>query len=237
MSGAAARVRDDHGRFDLDRVNRALDDAPAEEIVRWAVESFAPGRLGLVSAFGPGSAVLIHLLKDIAPDLPVVFLDTLHHFPETLEHMERVRDRYGLNLRVFRSAASREEFEAIYGPQLWERDLARYQQVAKVEPFLDATRDFDGWFTGRRRDQASTRTGLPPVEGGEKLRINPLLSWTRGDIWRYIYAHDLPYNPLHDRGYASIGDAPLTTPVNTGEDERAGRWRGSGITECGIHLV
>jgi phosphoadenosine phosphosulfate reductase len=167
----------------------------------------------------------------------VIFVDTLHHFPETLEHMERVRDRYNLNLRIYRPAATRAEFEEQYGPNLWEHDLARYQQVAKVEPFVEATRQLDGWITGRRRDQSNSRTALPPVEGGDKLRVNPLIEWTRSDIWRYILDHELPYNPLHDRGYASVGDEPLTTPVGSDEEERAGRWRGSGVTECGIHLV
>ena len=237
MSTAAARAVESAEPFDLDEVNRRLEGAPAEEILRWSVEHFAPERFAQVSAFGPGSAVLIHMLKDIAPRLPVVFIDTLHHFPETLEHMERVREMYDLDLHVYRPAATRAEFEAKYGEKLWEHDLAKYQQVAKVEPFLEATRALDGWITGRRRDQAKTRTMLLPVEGGEKLRVNPLVHWSRGEVWRYILDNNLPYNPLHDRGYTSIGDEPLTTPVASDEDERAGRWRGAAITECGIHLV
>lgn len=238
MTGAAARVHDRPvDPIDVDAANQELEGAPAEEILRWGVRHFAPGRLGLVSAFGPGSAVLIDLLAGVAPELPVVFVDTLHHFPETLAHMEQVRERYDLNLRIYRPAATRAEFEAEHGERLWERDLERYQQIAKVEPFLRATAELDGWFTGRRRDQARTRNNLAPVEGGEKIRVNPLIGWTRAEVWRYITDRGLPYNPLHDRGYASIGDAPLTTPVGTGEEERAGRWRGSDVTECGIHLV
>ena len=238
MSTAAAHARlEPEEPFDLDEVNRKLEGARAEDILQWSVDHFAQSRFAQVSAFGPGSAVLIHMLADIAPDLPVVFIDTLHHFPETLQHMERVRERYNLNLLVYRPAASREEFEARYGERLWEHALARYQQVAKVEPFLEATRDLDAWITGRRRDQAKTRTMLPPVEGGEKLRVNPLVHWSRGEMWRYILEHELPYNPLHDKGYTSIGDEPLTTPVASDEDERAGRWRGAAITECGIHLA
>jgi phosphoadenosine phosphosulfate reductase len=237
MSTAAARAVESPEPFDLDAVNAKLEGAPAEDILRWSVDHFAPERFAQVSAFGPGSAVLIHMLKDIAPRLPVVFVDTLHHFQETLDHMERVREMYDLDLRIYRPAANRAEFEAKYGELLWERDLSRYQQVAKVEPFLEATKDLDGWITGRRRDQAKTRTMLLPIEGGEKLRVNPLVHWSRGEIWRYILDNDLPYNPLHDKGYTSIGDEPLTTPVASDEDERAGRWRGAAITECGIHLV
>lgn len=223
--------------LDLSAAARDLDAAPASEILRWAVGALAPGRLALISAFGPGTAVLIDLLAPIAPDLPVIFVDTLHHFPETLEHAERVRTRYGLNLQVYRPAANREEFERLYGPRLWERDLDRYQHVAKVEPFQRATAGLDGWITGRRRDQSETRHALPVIEDGERLRINPLARWTRADVWRYIVENDLPYNPLHDRGYPSVGDQPLTSPVGEGEDERAGRWRGETRTECGIHSL
>jgi phosphoadenosine phosphosulfate reductase len=225
------------GEREIAEVSAALHDAPPAEVLRWATERFRGGRLALVSAFGSGSAVLIDLLSDVAPELPVVFVDTLHHFPETLEHVERVRERYGLDLRVYRAAPTRAEFEARYGERLWERDLERYQQLTKVEPFRLATDELDGWITGRRRDQARTRTGLEVVEGGDKVRINPLAGWTRREVWQYIYQRDLPYNPLHDRGYASIGDEPLTTPVARGEDERAGRWRGDERLECGIHLV
>lgn len=224
-------------QLDVDLVNRTLLDAPPEEVLRWAVDAFEGKELGVVSAFGPGSAVIIHILAEIGARLPVVFVDTLHHFPETLEHVERVRERYDLDLRTYRPAADRAEFEAIYGPRLWERDLDRYQEVAKVEPFRRATAPLDAWFTGRRRDQAHTRAGLPVLEAGAKWKINPLAAWTRKEVWQYILANDLPYNPLHDRGFSSIGDEPLTSPVGAGEDERAGRWRGAGRTECGIHSV
>jgi phosphoadenosine phosphosulfate reductase len=216
---------------------RALEKAPAEHVLRWTVQTFAAHRIALVSAFGPGSAVLLHLLAEIGVRLPVVFIDTLHHFPETLAHVERVRARYGLDLRVYRAEPSRAEFEALHGPRLWERDLDLYQQITKVEPFQRATDELDGWITGRRRDQAATRGGLAVVEGGERVRVNPLAGWTRKDVWDFIVRHGLPYNPLHDQGYASIGDAPLTTPVHAGEHERAGRWRGVGRVECGIHVA
>jgi phosphoadenosine phosphosulfate reductase len=217
-------------------LNRCWEGLPPEKILHEGVATFAPGRIALVSAFGPASLVLIDMLSRIAPRLPVIFIDTLHHFPETLEHAARVRDRYGLELRVFRPAASRSEFEALHGTGLWQRDLERYHEVAKIEPFRRATAHLDAWFTGRRREQAETRHGLPVVQGGAAVRINPLASWGRREVWSYILEHEVPYNPLHDRGYASIGDEPLTTPVSPGEHERAGRWRGTGIAECGIHL-
>jgi len=221
---------------DAGLASRELDDAAPEAVLRWAVSAFAPGKLALVSAFGPGSAVLIDLLARIGARLPVVFIDTLHHFPETLAHVARVSRRYDLDLRVYRAAETRAVFEAAHGARLWERDLAAYQQATKVEPFRRATAGLDGWLTGRRRDQSESRAELAVVEAGAQLRVNPLAAWTRTDVWRYILEHDLPYNPLHDRGYASIGDEPLTTPVVPGEQERAGRWRGADRLECGIHV-
>ncbi len=224
-------------RLDAEAASRALAGASPRAVIRWAAEAFAPGRLALVSAFGPESAVLLHVLEEAGVSLPVIFIDTLHHFPETLEHVERVRERYRLDLRVVRPAESLEEFDARHGPRLWERDMERYQRVSKVEPFERATAELDGWITGRRRDQSESRAGLAIVEGRSRLRVNPLAEWTRDDVWGFIRMYDLPYNPLHDRGYASIGDAPLTTPIAPGEHERFGRWRGTGRLECGIHAV
>lgn len=228
--------------------------AGVEAVLRWAVGAVAPGRLALVSAFGPGSLVVVHHAARMGLDLPVIFVDTLHHFPETLEHVERVRERYRLDLRVVRPAPDRAAFEAIHGPRLWERDLERYQQVARVEPFRRAAAHLDGWITGRRRDQGGERSTLPLVEvlppsdsetaapsaappgiGVRRFRINPLAAWTRAQVWSFILEHRIPYNPLHDRGYPSVGDEPLTTPAAPDEEERAGRWRGTSRTECGIH--
>jgi phosphoadenosine phosphosulfate reductase len=213
----------------------ALEHRSAEETLRWAIDAFAGKNLALVSAFGPGSAVLFQMMSELGAHVPVIFIDTLHHFPETLEHVERVRTRYALDLRTYKPAPTRAEFDARYGERLWERDLEAYQRVTKVEPFERATEPLDAWITGRRRDQSPSRQHLPAVEDGTRVRINPLTSWTRNQIWQFIVDRSLPYNPLHDAGYSSIGDAPLTTPVRAGEDERAGRWRGGARVECGIH--
>jgi phosphoadenosine phosphosulfate reductase len=220
---------------DADALNHQAATESVEAVLRLAVATFGEGRLALVSAFGPGSLVLIHLLARIAPQLPVIFIDTLHHFPETLELADRVRSRYGVDLRIQRPAADRAAFEAIHGPRLWERDLAAYHRVTRIEPFRRATAGLDAWITGRRREQADTRAALPVFEPGAQVRVNPLAGWTGEAVWRFIRERGVPYNALHDRGYRSIGDAPLTTPVTPGEHERAGRWRGLGITECGIH--
>ena len=222
---------------DWDLLNQEMEEASPLEILRAAIAAFPPNKLAVISAFGPTSLVVLHHLPQIAPRLPVIFIDTLHHFPETLDLVERVREKYNLNLKVYRPAASRAAFEARYGPGLWESDLDLYQHVSKVEPFRRATANLDGWLTGRRREQSETRAHLPVFEVGDRVKVNPLASWSRGRVWNFILENGVPYNPLHDQGYASIGDAPLTTPVAPGEPERAGRWRGLDKTECGIHQV
>jgi phosphoadenosine phosphosulfate reductase len=214
---------------------RIRDDAAV--VLQRALDTFPHQRIAVVSAFGPGSIVLLHLLERAGVSLPVIFIDTLYHFPETLELAERVRRRFALDLRVFRAAASREEFERLHGPALWETDLERYHELTKVAPFRAAMCGFDACISGRRRDQSAARAALAAREEGTPTRINPLAHWRRSDVWAYIHAYALPYNPLHDRGYGSIGDAPLTTPVQDGEPERAGRWRGSDRQECGIHTA
>ncbi|MGQ0561581.1 MAG: phosphoadenylyl-sulfate reductase [Gemmatimonadota bacterium] len=205
------------------------------EILNWAMHTYAPDRLALVSAFGPGSLVLIHVLAGLRARVPVIFIDTLYHFPETLELVERVRSRYDLDLQVVRPAPTQQAFEVLHGPWLWQRDLDRYQQLTKIEPFRHATSHCEAYITGRRRDQVTTRADLDVIEFGTPVRINPLASWTRAQVWTFIRVHDIPYNSLHDAGYTSVGDAPLTTPVYAGEHERAGRWRGLDRLECGIH--
>lgn len=222
---------------DWDELNSELAGAGPEEILRASLGAFAPNKLAVISAFGPASLVALHHLASLAPRIPVIFIDTLYHFPETLEHVERARKHFDLNLKIYRPAVSRAKFEARYGPRLWETDLELYQHVSKVEPFQRATANLDGWITGRRREQSEVRAHLPIFEVGDQVKVNPLANWPRKQVWSFIMQHGIPYNPLHDQGYASIGDAPLTTPVAPGEPERAGRWRGLGKTECGIHQL
>jgi phosphoadenosine phosphosulfate reductase len=179
--------------------------------------------------------VNLHLLAEFAPQVPVAFIDTLYHFPETLVHAERVKAHYGLDVRVYRPAPSRAAFEAQYGERLWERDLELFHRLTRVEPMKEALHGVDGWITGRRRDQSDSRSTLAHVEIGDRIKINPLASWKSEDVWEFIRANDVLYNPLHDLGYQSLGDAPLTTPVSEEEHERAGRWRGIERLECGIH--
>jgi phosphoadenosine phosphosulfate reductase len=218
-------------------LNRRFAGAAPDEVLRWTAESFEAERVALSSTFGVGGMVLIHLMSEARLKLPVFFIDTLYHFPETLEHAERVTERYGIDLRVFRPAESVEAFEAKHGPRLWEVDQERFHQLTKVEPMQRALKGVDVWITGRRRDQSPTRTTLPIIERASRIKVNPLAGWSLESVWDFVRKHDVPYHPLHDQGYASIGDAPLTTPVQPGEHERAGRWRGTARLECGLHGI
>jgi len=222
---------------DLAEADLDFEDADPASIIKWAVEAVGRDRLVVATSFGPSGMVNLHLLSEIAPEVPVVFIDTLHHFDETLELASRATERYGLDLRVYRAADSREEFDRVHGERLWDRDLDAFHRLTKIEPMERALEGVGGWITGRRRDQSRTRTAMPHVQVGDRVKVNPLAAWTRKDVWSFIHEHDVPYNALHDRGYSSVGDAPLTTPVLAGEDERAGRWRGQDRLECGLHTL
>jgi phosphoadenosine phosphosulfate reductase len=203
--------------FDFD-----FDDADPTSIIEWAVNNIGSQQLVVATAFGPSGMVNLHLIAQIAPEVPVVFIDTLHHFPETLELADKVEEKYGLDVRIYRPAETREEFERVYGERLWERDLDEFHRLTKIEPMERALVGVAGWFTGRRRDQASSRADMPAVEVGDRIKVNPLAAWTRKDVWKFIHEHNVPYNALHDRGYTSIGDEPLTTDSYRGGRRRAG---------------
>ncbi|MEO1294634.1 MAG: phosphoadenosine phosphosulfate reductase [Cyanobacteria bacterium J06636_16] len=228
--------------LDLDRLNQDFETAAPQEILRWAIATFPTG-LVQTSAFSLLVTIdMFYRELQPRPAVPVLFLDTLHHFLETLQTVDRAKARYNLNLHVYSALGvnSREEFAARYGDELWLQDVDRFHYLTKVEPLQRALKDLEAkaWVTGRRREQSTARQQMSvlEVDAQGRLKINPLANWTRKDIWTYTYKHDVPYNPLHDQGYTSIGDEPLTTPIGVGEHERAGRWRGSAKTECGIHL-
>ena len=230
--------------IDLDRLNEQFSQAHPKSILLWCLENMAEGMVQ-TTAFGLSGMVILDLLyRDLNPSVatPVIFLDTLHHFSETLSLVEQVQEKYQLDLKVFRpqSVSSRDAFAREYGDRLWETDVNKFHTVTKVEPLQRAFDELQvqSWITGRRRDQSETRHQLPIFEkdANDRIKINPLASWSNKDVWKYIMENHVPYNVLHDHGYGSIGDEPLTTPIVAGEHERDGRWRGTGKTECGIHL-
>ena len=226
----------DPSQLDLTELNSRLESATPQEILAWSVATVP----NLVQMTSFSILAVTHMLyHELQAKLPVIFLDTLHLFPETLETAQKAKEFYSLNLHICRATPTRQDFIACYGDKLWQHDIALFHHLTKVQPMEKALAELavQGWITGRRRDQSATRQNMPILECDRngRLKINPLANWTQKEVWQYTLAHKVLYNPLHDQGYTSIGDQPLTTKVKAGEDERAGRWRGSNKTECGIH--
>jgi phosphoadenosine phosphosulfate reductase len=228
--------------FDLAKLNEQFETATPTEILTWSTENIPTG-LVQTSAFNVDDIILTHILYTVLKHpVPVIFLDTLYHFPETLELVAKAKNIYNLDLKTYKTpdVDSRKAFAAKFGEALWDTDIAKFHDITKIEPLQRGLDELDAvaWITGRRRDQAVTRATMPVFELDSKgrLKINPLATWTRKQSWDYVAQHNVIYNPLHDQGYPSIGDQPITTKVADGEDERAGRWRGTGKTECGIHI-
>ncbi len=235
---AVAMTKASVGEAEAARWARQFEGKPAEEVLEWAVARFAP-RLVMTSSFGPEGIVLIDKLARIAPQTPVIFLDTGFHFAETLAVKEQVRARYDLNLIEARAALTVAEQDARFGAQLHARRPDECCRLRKVEPLRGALAGYDGWLSALRRDQSPTRARIAKLEWNAKhglVKLNPLADWTRAQVWEYLVRHQLPYNRLQDAGYASIGCQPCTRPVAQGAPERSGRWAGQGKVECGIHL-
>ena len=203
----------------------------ARELI--AAELTPDARACITSSFQAECVVLVHLLREVRPDIPVLFLDTFHHFPQTLEYRDDLAARWNLNLINLRAAE----------PQigLWQQDTKACCARHKVEPLFSALEDYDIWFTGLRRDQSPSRAHLRDVEPftlptGKVLRkIIPLADWTTKDVWAYARQHDIPLLPLYDLGYTSIGCEPCTSLPIDPSNPRSGRWQGQKL-ECGIHV-
>lgn len=197
------------------------------------------GRVALVSSFGAESVVLLHLVSVIAPETPVLFIDTRMLFPETLEYQRKLAESLPLcDVRTIRAAQPRLDFEDPDGT-LHQFNTDACCNVRKVEPLERALKPFDGWITGRKRYQGSSRQTVDffEAEGDLRIKVNPLAHWGREDLEEYMVENRLPRHPLVAQGYPSIGCAPCTSKVAPGEDPRAGRWRGSDKVECGIHFI
>ncbi len=208
----------------------------AEELLGWAAAEFA-GRICLTCSWQRQSSVLVHMTSQLDLGVPVVELDTQLFFRETYETRDRLVERYGLEL-VRPEVLTVAEQHRREGPNLWERDPDRCCHIRKVEPLERALAGYDAWITGIRREQSPTRAGAQKVEWSERYgvwKIQPLVDWDAKRVQAYIHVNEIPYNPLHDQGYPSIGCMPCTRPVAEGDDERAGRWAGSDKLECGIH--
>jgi phosphoadenosine phosphosulfate reductase len=220
-------------------VNDQLKIATPLEILQWAVDRFHP-RLTMATAFGAEGCVLIDLLAKIDPTVRVFNLDTGYQFPETLELREQIFERYGIEVELMRPDTSVAEYEQVHGGPLYVTNSDQCCYDRKIAPLRRALVGYDAWITAIRSDQSTHRASAQVAARDSKfglVKINPLLAWTRRDVWAYIVTHRVPYNPLHDRGYTSIGCWPCTRAVNVGDDERAGRWAGHAKTECGLHSL
>jgi phosphoadenosine phosphosulfate reductase len=216
-----------------------LADASAERILRWAVKTFGR-KLTMATAFGAEGCCLIHLLAQIDPTVRIFNLDTGYQFDETLQLRERILRRYGIAVELIRPEQTVAEYEEEHGGPLYRIRPDQCCHDRKMVPLRQAVTGYDAWISAIRKDQTTDRAQASVVAWDPKfelVKINPLLLWTRRDVWAFILQNDIPYNPLHDQGYPSIGCWPCTQPVGAGEDERAGRWAGTAKKECGLHVV
>jgi len=225
---------------DATRLNRMFRGSSTQEMLEGVIRDGLVGDVAIVSSFGAESAVLLHLVAQVDPSIPVLFLDTGKHFAETLEYRDLVATRIGLtNLQIITpDPADLAEKDAT--DLRWSYDPDGCCEIRKVKPLAKALSRFDASFTGRKAFQSSTRANLPRFEidtsdAQGRLKINPLIDWSAQDIVAYFRAHDLPAHPLVAKGFPSIGCEPCTHKVAPGEDPRSGRWKGWDKTECGIH--
>jgi phosphoadenosine phosphosulfate reductase len=223
----------------IDAANRELEGAPPETVLRWAVDRYHP-RLTMATAFGPEGCCLIHMLAEIEPNVRIFNLDTGYQFPETLELRDRLKQRYGIEVELIKPELTVAEYEAEHGGPLYRIRPDQCCHDRKVLPLRGAVVGYDAWVSAIRRDQTNHRAQAGLVQWDAKfglVKINPLLHWTKKEVWGFIHKQDVPYNPLHDRGYPSIGCWPCTQAVADGADERAGRWAGLAKKECGLHVI
>ena len=224
--------------FDLETMNRELEATPAEERVAWVLENF-PNRIVMTSSFGAQSAVCLHLVTQQQPDIPVLLVDTGYLFPETYQFIDKLAERLSLNLRIYRSQYSPAWQEARYG-KLWEQGLEgidRYNQLNKVEPMQRALHELGvkAWISGLRRQQAKSRQHLDVLLWrNSRCKVHPIIDWTDRDIYRYLSKHGLPYHPLWEQGYVSIGDVHTTRRLVDGMSPEETRFFGL-KRECGLH--
>lgn len=218
-------------------MTQPADTASALEILQWGASTFG-SRLTFATGFGAEGCVIIDLVGRNALPIDLFTLDTGVLFPETYELWRRLEAKYGVTIRAVRPALTIDEQAAQHGPALWERDPDRCCDLRKVKPLKQALHGFEAWITAIRREQTAERANAQIVEHDRKfglVKINPLVAWTHDEVWAHLYAHDVPFNPLHEKGYPSIGCQPCTSAVVPGENLRAGRWRGSAKKECGLH--
>ncbi|MEU0635488.1 phosphoadenylyl-sulfate reductase [Streptomyces albidoflavus] len=232
---AAADAGEEELRTLAERAGAELEEAPALEIVRWAADTFGE-RFCVTSSME--DAVVAHLASRVRPGVDVVFLDTGYHFPETIGTRDAVEAVLDVNVLTLTPRQSVAEQDAEYGPKLHDRDPDLCCALRKVKPLEEGLAGYAAWATGLRRDESPTRANTPVVGWDarrRKVKVSPIARWTQDDVDAYVARYGVLTNPLLSDGYASVGCAPCTRRVAAGEDARAGRWAGTGKTECGLH--
>ncbi|RZE07605.1 phosphoadenylyl-sulfate reductase [Streptomyces albidoflavus] len=232
---AAADAGEEELRTLAERAGAELEEAPALEIVRWAADTFGE-RFCVTSSME--DAVVAHLASRVRPGVDVVFLDTGYHFPETIGTRDAVEAVLDVNVLTLTPRQSVAEQDAEYGPKLHDRDPDLCCALRKVKPLEEGLAGYAAWATGLRRDESPTRANTPVVGWDarrRKVKVSPIARWTQDDVDAYVARYGVLTNPLLSDGYASVGCAPCTRRVGAGEDARAGRWAGTGKTECGLH--
>jgi len=222
----------------LSAVNPCLEKMSAQDRVQWALD-YLPDHAVLSSSFGTQSAVMLHLLTQARPDLPVILIDTGYLFDETYRFIDELTDRLRLNLQIYRPRLSAAWQESRYG-RLWEQGvegLKECNNLYKVEPMERALEELEAgtWFSGLRRSQSDTRRELKVLQKqGRAVKVYPIVDWSNRDVHRYLKHHDLPYHPLWEKGYVSVGDHHTSRPLTAGQDEQDTRFFGL-LRECGLH--
>ena len=228
-----------NGAAQIAEVQAAAEDWTPQRVLNWAFDTFG-SRVAISSAFGAEGMVLIDMASRVRSNFRLFTIDTEFLFPETYALMDRLEQKYGIEIEKVYSVLSPEEQERTHGSALWSRDPDLCCGLRKVEPLRRKLGELSAWITSIRRDQTTVRSSARRVEWDAKfglVKINPIVDWTSKQVWRYVHDHDVPYNELHDRDYPSIGCTHCTRAVRPGEDPRAGRWSGFAKTECGLHVI
>ncbi len=225
----------------LAAANDLLAHASPQEVLAWAVKRFHP-KLLMATAFGAEGCAIIHMLSKIEPGVTFINLDTGYQFPETLAVRERIKAELGIEVELVQPELSVGDYERLHRGPLHARDTTQCCHDRKVVPLRDAMARHAplSWISAIRKDQTTDRGAAAVVQWDKKfglVKVNPLLNWTKKEVWAYVVKHDVPYNELHDRGYPSVGCWPCTRPVGEGDDDRSGRWAGTAKKECGLHVI
>jgi phosphoadenosine phosphosulfate reductase len=235
MIAAGFRLSDE----EILAASQQLQNESPQVILRWAVETFHP-KLMMATAFGAEGCCIIHMLAEIEPSVRVINLETGYQFPETLALRERIKERYGIEVEYIYPELTVAEYEAEHGGPLYGIRPDQCCLDRKILPLKRAVVGYEAWISAIRGDQTDHRRAAGIVQKDAKfgvIKVNPLLRWNKKDIWNFIFKNEVPYNPLHDQNYPSIGCWPCTEPVGEGDDERAGRWAGTKKKECGLHVI